>query len=493
MSLSRSALAFGPFRLEAETMRLWRGDVPVALQPRPLALLCYLVERPGVVIGSTELLARVWSGTFVTRAVLKVAVRALRAALGDDATAPRYVETVGREGYRFIGAQELLAQPGAGAVQPAAPPALVGRRIELARLRMLLRQAAAGRRGALLVSGEAGIGKTALIEQGLAEAALDPAVCVARGYCATPPEAGMPAQPILDAVARLARADRTFATIVRRLAPGWAPGASPARRGAEIAAALETFSARRTLVLVIEDLQWSDAATRAVLAGLARSRHPARLLVLASARPPGDGPRAASASALACALGEEMPLRPLSADDVAAYVALRFAGVPAPVRHRLAAQLHRTSEGNALFMVMMATDLAARGAGAWSELVADADELPCGDGVRALVARRIAALATAERRLLETASVVGDEFDAETLAAVQGEAVEAVEARCDRLASRAVLIAECASPPPHGAASGLATAKTSRFSGPLFAVRNAASAVNWIAAEVISAPAGMVT
>ncbi len=103
MAQTRSGITFGPYRLDVGGARLWKGNDPVPLQPRPLAVLSYLAARPGAVVGRDELIAELWAGTHVTKAVLKVAVRAIREALDDDADAPRYIETVGREGYRFIG------------------------------------------------------------------------------------------------------------------------------------------------------------------------------------------------------------------------------------------------------------------------------------------------------------------------------------------------------------------------------------------------------
>src|SRR5262249_40522787 len=151
---------------------------PIPIQPRPLAVLSYLAERPGAVVGRDELIARVWGGTHVTRAVLKVAVRAIREVLDDDAGAPRYIETVGREGYRFVGAGD--DQP---TVRPAAATpregAMVGRDEELASLHASLAQAGAGERAIVFVSGEAGIGKTTLLERFLGEVSAD--VCIARG------------------------------------------------------------------------------------------------------------------------------------------------------------------------------------------------------------------------------------------------------------------------------------------------------------------------
>jgi DNA-binding winged helix-turn-helix (wHTH) protein len=73
-----------------------------------LAVLRYLAERPGQLIPGEELLKRLWPGTYVTKTVLRVCVRELRQALGEDPVVPRFIETVGREGYRFIGAVQRL-------------------------------------------------------------------------------------------------------------------------------------------------------------------------------------------------------------------------------------------------------------------------------------------------------------------------------------------------------------------------------------------------
>ena len=89
MTSPTQEVRFGPYRLDLAHPCLWKTTDPVALQPKPLAVLGYLAARPGVVVGRDELIRTLWAGTFVTKAVLKVAVRAIREALGDDAGAPR--------------------------------------------------------------------------------------------------------------------------------------------------------------------------------------------------------------------------------------------------------------------------------------------------------------------------------------------------------------------------------------------------------------------
>src|SRR5262245_33633692 len=96
-------IGFGPFRLDPTRDRLWRGQKVVELRAKPLAVLRYLVDHPGKVVTRAELQQPVWAGIYVSKTALRVCVREIREALGDEATAPQYIETVGRQGYRFIG------------------------------------------------------------------------------------------------------------------------------------------------------------------------------------------------------------------------------------------------------------------------------------------------------------------------------------------------------------------------------------------------------
>ena len=105
------AIAFGPFRLETPPGRLWQGDQVLPLRPRSLAMLAYLVAHPGRLVTKAEVQQHVWGGTHVTASVLRVSVHEIRAALGDAAQAPRYLETVGRQGYRWLGGGTREAPP----------------------------------------------------------------------------------------------------------------------------------------------------------------------------------------------------------------------------------------------------------------------------------------------------------------------------------------------------------------------------------------------
>jgi cholera toxin transcriptional activator len=95
---------FGTFEVDLRARELRRGGIRVRLQDQPFEILTMMLERPGEVVTREELRERLWpAGTFVDfEHSLNAAVKRLRAALGDDADNPRFVETQHRRGYRFI-------------------------------------------------------------------------------------------------------------------------------------------------------------------------------------------------------------------------------------------------------------------------------------------------------------------------------------------------------------------------------------------------------
>ena len=97
-------LRFDRFELDEADARLTCAGQPVALPPKPFAVLCALARTPRMLVTKNALLDAVWGHRFVTESVLKSAISEVRAALGDDPKQPRYIETVSRRGYRFIAA-----------------------------------------------------------------------------------------------------------------------------------------------------------------------------------------------------------------------------------------------------------------------------------------------------------------------------------------------------------------------------------------------------
>lgn len=92
---------FGPFRLDASTSAVWRGDELIPLAPKSVELLALLADRNGEIISKQEIFDSVWSDTFVEDGVLTQNIYSIRRALGKKEDGSQYIENVPRRGYRF--------------------------------------------------------------------------------------------------------------------------------------------------------------------------------------------------------------------------------------------------------------------------------------------------------------------------------------------------------------------------------------------------------
>ena len=121
MPVGEQTYRFGPFELDTQCGQLRREGVGLKLQGQPVQILEILLEKPGQLVTREKLRERLWaSDTFVDfDHSLNTAIKKLRQALGDEADTPRYIETLPRRGYRFIGERtaqcSLLQDSGAGA------------------------------------------------------------------------------------------------------------------------------------------------------------------------------------------------------------------------------------------------------------------------------------------------------------------------------------------------------------------------------------------
>ena len=93
----------GPFRLDAKAQILFRGSEPVALGPRPVALLRVLVEHAGAPVSKDMLIEAAWPGMAVEDSNLTVQIAALRRVFGGERDGENWIETLPRRGYRYIG------------------------------------------------------------------------------------------------------------------------------------------------------------------------------------------------------------------------------------------------------------------------------------------------------------------------------------------------------------------------------------------------------
>src|SRR6266436_7534391 len=106
----------GPFRLEPDGDLLLCGSEPLALGRRAIALLRRLVEQPGALVSKDALIEAAWPGQVVEDSNLTVQIAALRHALGKEPGGERWIETLSRRGYRFVGPVVTEAQRGVMAV-----------------------------------------------------------------------------------------------------------------------------------------------------------------------------------------------------------------------------------------------------------------------------------------------------------------------------------------------------------------------------------------
>jgi predicted ATPase len=410
-------------------------------------------------------------------------VAEIRKAVNETAEAPRIIETAHRRGYRFIaeivkprttGAkQEILDRhiqvPGFGGYQ------FVGRLSELRQMRQYLEAAMSGVRQLVFVTGEQGIGKTALVEAFLNLVEVErqnnqnsiKMPMVSRGQCIKSRgavEAYMPFYEILTTLCTGPSRTRALA-VLRRYAPLWLQqmpsldgaaklrpprhailGATRERMLREMAEALEALTDERPIALVMEDLHWGDDSSFNLISYLAQRRRPARLLLIATYRPAEvmlteDNPlRSLKQELQARQQCHELPLRFLDEIAVGEYLMRRFPGHKFP--ENAATWFQQRTGGNPLFMVNLLDHIVACGFIVQRDKHWDLDvkledlELTIPQTIQQIIERQIEMCTPPERRLLQAASVEGTEFSIAGVAAALEDKVDRIEMRCRKLAQR---------------------------------------------------------
>lgn len=460
-----TALNFGLYRLAGPKGPLTRDGQEVPLRAKTLHVLWYLATHGGEIVEQDRLFAAIWPARVVSPGVLGVSIRELRQIFGDDPKAPRYIRTVHRHGYQFL-------PPVHGAVRGEIARSvsdgrlLLGRETELSRLQDWYQRARGGERQLLFVTGEAGIGKTTLVQGWMERSLAADEVWSGIGQCVEHGGAGEAYLCLLEALNRLCRAPQSEAVIatLRRHAPGWLaqlpavltraerealqpPQASvtPQHFQRELADALEALSAIRPVVLVLEDLHWCDASTVEALAVLARRPEFARLCVIATTRPQQLRARGHPLRSLKQELAwhgrcEELALKGLDATAVRTYVGLRL---PAHDADAVADVVYRRTAGQPFFMAKL-TDHLAQSTGPGSSL--DASGLAAASaalppGLRQLIEAQIEHLGEVEQQVLEAGSVAGPGFAVAAIAAALALPEDQVEQVCAELARRGQFIA----------------------------------------------------
>ena len=338
----------------------------------------------------------------------------------------------------------------------------VGRLRARAELRGAFKDVGKGRGLLVCVPGEAGLGKTTLVEDFLAEVAEVSGACtVARGRCSERLAGTEAYLPLLDALDDLLRSEGgALARLMKTIAPLWYVQVAPAglqdssgerlaqearigtqeRLKRELVAFLEEASRRAPIVFFFDDLHWVDLSTIDVLGYVTRHFEALRVLIVVAYRPeellvqkhPFLSTKRDLQSRGFC---RELALEFLTREEVEQYIAAKYPN------HRLARRfvdlIYAKTEGNPLFMVdvlgyLSAQNVLSREQDEWKltrSVPEIARELP--ESVRGMIQRKIDLFSDADRRLLVAASVQGYEFDGAIVAKVLGVDPADIEDRLD--------------------------------------------------------------
>lgn len=452
---------FDSFEIDEGNVRLTQHRQPISLTPKAFAVLCELLRHRGELVTKNALLDAVWGHQHISESVLKTIVSQLRSALADDPRHPRYIETVSRFGYRFIGQATNLVS--AGSTAEAATPALrttpvVGRRDALATLHSCWQRVLAGERQLVWVVGDAGVGKTTLIESFAREL---PADTVVFGRCVEHFGAGEPFLPLLEALNEHCRREPELVGVMRTVAPTWLvqmpwllsdadreslyrelAGTHPDRMVRELAELMNRYGSSKPLLLVIEDLHWSDLGTLRMMEHFARKDRNFRFMWVASFRLTqvitDEHPLKALRQELKLhRLCEEILLDPFSESEVQRYLSIRVPGKE--LSEDFVRRLHAHTDGLPLFVANITDSLLAgskRGELDEKQWIDNAANLPLPESLAGVLERQIARHPLEVRVMLEAASVLGTEFRATAVAELLNLQFARVRDECDGLVRR---------------------------------------------------------
>ena len=487
---AKSPVRFGSYQFDLVNEQLFQGKKEIKLRPKALAVLRHLVENPHQLMTKSELLDTVWPDIHVEESVLKGCIREIRKALGDSTRNPSFVETVHRKGYRFVasirhanpeGRRRRTAKEQADSQTSAVPTLassqyIVGREEELVWMQKRMENALRGERQVVFVTGEPGIGKTSLVDNFVVSLANRPHVWIGRGQCVEYYGEGEAYLPVFEAIQQLVpqMGKEQFVKNLSRYAPTWLAqmpaiieesklevlqrqthGATQKRMLREMAELAEAVthtslsSSSPLLVLILEDLQWSDFSTLDMITTLAQRREPARLLIIGTYRPVDvivrDHPiKGVKRELQRHRLCEELLLEGLTIEAVNTYLERRFPEQDFP--SSLGPFIHQRTEGNPFFFVTLVGEWLTQGIlkeqnGRWEldlNLEQAATSVP--ENILHLIEQQIDRLNRKEKRVLEVASVVGSEFSSSTVAAGIEADIGETEEWCEGLTQRQLFL-----------------------------------------------------
>ena len=450
-----SEIYFGPYRLSGSQGLLYEGNMVLPLRPKAFAVLWALASRSGNVVSKESLTSIVWPNQYVSEGSLAVCMRDIRKVLNENTHQPRYIQTLHRRGYRFIGRR---------ATHKVIPDSnFIGRSRELAVLNAELRLSLAGECRIVMLSGESGIGKSELIRYWTNQHDVSELAQFVTGCCVEQFGSGEAYLPFLNCIATLCNRsdDSKFVDLLRQIAPTWFSlfpsfqSSSERLASAELRAQftmermqrelgdlLEAISAWQPLVLILEDMQWCDGSSISALSLLANRSTHARLLLIVTFRTSGTRHSEnmfwkARTEMLLHKKCRELLLDRLNESDVGSYVKQRFND---PRVHALKEVVYTRSEGNPLFMEMLCDEIAT--SDPVPVVSAFSDSVPV--SVIDFIKLQTSSLTKETLAVIEAASIAGVEFDTEEVLAALGDNwhVEMVEEICNALSQRGEFIEE---------------------------------------------------
>ncbi|HEY64162.1 MAG TPA: AAA family ATPase [Caldilineae bacterium] len=350
---------------------------------------------------------------------------------------------------------------------PSLEAPLVGRDKALGSLQRAYARARGGRGSVVLISGEPGIGKSRLLQEFIGSLELDTLVMVAGGH---PAEQGLPYWPLVEALrphlptvdwAALSIDPIYLAEVARLLPelhtalPELRPPASVElgqeqarlfRALSDLILALATH--RPPLVLSLDDLHWTDEATRSWLGYLGRCIKHAPVLILGAYRSEeADAVAALRAELARVGILQELPLEGLTEEEVLQLV--RQLSGQTSGGEQFSRRLHRETGGNPFFLLevlrtMFETGVLWKEESGWGtvagETAEDYQELPLPDTIYQAIRNRLERLSPQARQVLEAGAVIGHRFDVDLVLATSGRHEEEVVEALDTLVARQVLL-----------------------------------------------------
>ena len=468
--------AFDGYELDTDRFELRCAGQAIDIEPQVLQLLAYLIANRRRVVAKAELIEHLWPQHIVSDNALHQRIATARRLLGDRSRQPTCIRTIRGKGYHFIASveettpqrlREALSLPlrleSSASPRSSAPSFMVGRAAELTVLQQCWEAACEGERRMVWVTGEAGIGKTTLVNAFTHRIAADRPLRLGHGQCVDQYGPGEAYMPILAALERLGRGDHgaELAACLGQYAPSWliqlpslltadrrdrlqrqAAATTQARMLRELLYALEQFALDAPIMLVLEDLHWSDPSTLALLAALARRTEPARLMIIGTYRLTEARRHRAELATLAHELqlhGQcvELELTAFSEDAVYDYLATRFTGLIGLTD--LTRVAYQRTEGHPLFLATVVNNWIARGwlqENRWGWRLQAADQgweqaIPL--SLQRMIRHQVEQMTPDQQELLAIASVIGDVFSPEAVAACRDTDLLTEEANCKAL------------------------------------------------------------